>query len=312
MSVPAVAASSDLLGTPRPAEAPLWYRLGRRVGEYVRLARFNNPIGIWLLLWPILWALWLASHGHPNQKVLIVFVLGVVFMRAAGCIINDFADRNIDPSVKRTRERPLAARRVGPLEALVVFALLMAAALWLVLQLDALTVRLAAVGAVLTLTYPFVKRVFALPQLYLGISFGGWGVLMAFAAQLGGLPRLAWMVFMTAVLWAVIYDTEYAQVDRDDDLKIGVKSTAILFADMDRVLIGLLQMLMLLSLWLIGRGLQFGSWYYAGVIAAGVCFIHQQWLIHRREPAACLKAFLGNNYVGMAIFIGIALQYLYA
>jgi 4-hydroxybenzoate polyprenyltransferase len=308
----AVVASSDLLLTPRPAEAPVWYRLGRRVGEYARLARLTNPIGIWLLLWPILWALWLASHGHPNQKVLIVFVLGVVAMRSAGCVINDFADRNIDPSVKRTRERPLAARRVAPFEALVLFGLIMGAALWLVLQLDPLTVRLAVIGAVLTLTYPFVKRVFALPQLYLGISFGGWGVPMAFAAQLGGLPRLAWMLFITAVLWAVIYDTEYAMVDREDDLKIGVKSTAILFADMDRVLIGVLQALMLLALWLTGRSLHFGSWYYAGLIAAAVCFLYQQWLIHRREPAACLKAFLNNNYVGMSIFIGILLQYLYA
>ncbi|HTV51405.1 MAG TPA: UbiA family prenyltransferase, partial [Steroidobacteraceae bacterium] len=188
----AVSPSMSLLPPPaRPQEAPWWYRLGRRLHEYARLMRLDRPIGTWLLLWPVLWALWIGGAGHPQPRVLIVFVLGVAVMRAAGCIINDLADRDIDPHVKRTRERPIAARRVSPAEALTLFALLMLCALWLVMQLDPLTVRLSVVGAVLTVTYPFVKRFFSLPQLYLGISFGGWGVPMVFAALLGTLPRVA-------------------------------------------------------------------------------------------------------------------------
>jgi len=297
---------------PRTREAPLWYRLARRLREYVRLARLDSPIGIWLLLWPVLWALWIAGRGRPDPRVLIVFVAGVAVMRSAGCVINDLADRDIDPSVKRTRERPLAARRVSPHEALVVFGLLIAAALWLVTRLDLFTVELSVVGAALTITYPFVKRFFALPQLYLGISFGGWGVPMAFAAQSGALPRVTWMLFLAAVVWAVIYDTLYAMVDREDDMRIGVKSTALLFADMDRPIIFILQALMLYALALIGRNLKFGAWYEAGLVAAGVFFLYQQWLIRKREPAACLQAFRNNNFVGMAIFAGILLEYIYA
>jgi len=303
---------ADLELTPRFKQAPLWYRLARRLEEYARLARLDTPIGIWLLLWPVLWALWIAGQGRPAPRVLIVFVAGVAVMRSAGCIINDLADRNIDPAVKRTRERPLAARRVSPIEALAVFALLIAAALWLVTRLDPLTVELSVVGALLTITYPFVKRFFALPQLYLGISFGGWGVPMAFAAERGSLPRIAWMLFMAAVIWAVIYDTMYAMVDRDDDIRIGVRSTALLFADMDRVIIAILQALMLWALVLVGRNLKFGHWYEAGLAAAGLCFIYQQWLIRRRDPAACLAAFRNNNFVGLAIFAGIVLEYIYA
>ncbi|MBW4052798.1 MAG: 4-hydroxybenzoate octaprenyltransferase [Proteobacteria bacterium] len=304
-------ATTDLPLPNRPTEAPLYHRLARRLEEYGRLARFDRPIGTWLLLWPALWALWIAGTGRPDQKVLIVFALGVVVMRAAGCIINDFADRDIDCHVKRTRERPLAARRVSPTEALVLFALLGALALWLVTRLDAFTVKLALIGAALTVSYPFVKRIFPLPQLYLGISFGGWSVLMAFAAQRGSLPRVAWVLYIAAVIWAAVYDTIYAMVDREDDLTIGVKSSAILFADMDRVLIGALQAMMLLALVLAGRDMNFGGWYYAGLAAAGLLFLYQQWLIRAREPAACLRAFLNNNYVGIAIFTGILLQYVY-
>ena len=263
------------------------------------------------MLWPALWALWIAGAGRPDQEVLIVFALGVVVMRAAGCVINDFADRNIDPHVKRTRERPLAARRVSPWEALVLFAVLGVVALLLVTRLNVFTIKLALVGAALTVSYPFVKRFFPLPQLYLGISFGGWSVLMAFAAQRDVLPRAAWVLYIAAVIWAAVYDTIYAMVDREDDLAIGVKSSAILFADMDRLLIGALQAMMLLALALAGRDMTFGRWYYAGVAAAGVLFLYQQWLIRAREPAACLRAFLNNNYVGMAIFIGVLLQYVY-
>src|SRR5512146_664398 len=229
-------ATTALVIAGKAKEAPLYHRLARRLEEYARLARFDRPIGTWLLLWPALWALWVAGYGRPDQKVLIVFALGVVVMRAAGCIINDLADRNIDPHVKRTRERPLAARRVSPHEAIALFILLGAAALWLVTRLDPFTVKLSIVGAVLTVSYPLAKRFFALPQLYLGISFGGWGIPMAFSAQLGTLPRVAWMLFIAAVIWAVIYDTMYAMVDRDDDLRLGVRSTAILFADMDRAM----------------------------------------------------------------------------
>ena len=300
------------LTPPRPAEAPLSHRLAVRVNEYARLARLDRPVGTWLLLWPALWALWIAGAGRPTPKVLIVFVLGVVVMRAAGCVINDFADRNIDPHVRRTRDRPLAARRVAPTEALVLFGILIALALYLVTRLDALTVKLAVIGAALTVAYPFFKRFFPMPQLWLGISFGGWSVPMAFAAQTGVLPRVAWVLYIAAVMWAAVYDTIYAMVDREDDLKIGVKSSAILFADMDRLLIGSMQLIMLFALVLAGRDMQFGRWYFAGTAAAALLFLWQQWLIRRREPGGCLRAFLNNQYVGIVVFAGILLQYVYS
>ena len=306
-----MATTTDFVIAGTPKEAPLYHRLARRLEEYGRLARFDRPIGTWLLLWPALWALWVAGGGRPDPKVLIVFALGVVVMRAAGCVINDFADRNIDPHVKRTRERPVAARRVSPTEALVLFVLLSATALWLVTRLNVFTVKLAVIGAALTVSYPFVKRFFPLPQLYLGISFGGWSVPMAFAAQRDALPRIAWVLYIAAVIWAAVYDTIYAMIDREDDITIGIKSSAILFADMDRLLIGALQAMMLLALVLAGRDMNFGGWYYAGLVAAGLLFLYQQWLIRAREPAACLRAFLNNNYVGMVIFIGVLLQYVY-
>jgi len=278
----------ELTAAPKLTEAPLSHRLSRRMTEYAQLARLDRPVGTWLLLWPALWALWIAGAGRPNPRVLIVFVLGVVVMRAAGCVINDFIDRDIDPYVRRTRDRPLAARRVAPAEALVLFALLIGVALYLVTRLDTLTIRLACIGALLTVSYPFFKRFFPLPQLYLGISFGGWSVPMAFAAQTGTLPRLGWVLYIAAVVWAATYDTIYAMVDREDDLEIGVKSSAILFADLDRVLIGVMQLMMLYALVLVGRSLHFGSWYQGGVIAAAVLFAWQQWLIRHRAPAACL------------------------
>ncbi len=293
------------------SEAPFLYRLGRRASEYALLARFDRPVGSWLLLWPALWALWVAGAGRPAPRVLVIFVIGAIVMRAAGCVANDFADRDIDPHVRRTRDRPLAARRVSPQEALGLCAALFLVALLLVTRLNALTIELAFVGAALTASYPFLKRFFPLPQLYLGLSFGGWSVPMAFAAQLGSVPRVAWVMYMAAVLWAVIYDTIYAMVDREDDLKIGVRSSAILFADMDRVLIGAMQVLMLLALWLAGRSMRFGGWYEAGLLGAAILFLWQQWLIRARSPAGCLRAFLNNQHVGMVIFIGILLQYLY-
>jgi 4-hydroxybenzoate polyprenyltransferase len=293
-----------------PREAPFWYRLYRRVEEYMLLMRLDRPIGIYLLLWPVLWALWIAGNGQPDPRVLLVFVAGVVVMRSAGCIINDFADRDFDPHVKRTRGRPLAARRVTPTEALVLFVLLAALALWLVTRLDPFTILLSFGGAALAVSYPFVKRVFPLPQLYLGAAFG-WGVPMAFAAQLGTLPRVCWVLFLAAVVWAGIYDTMYAMVDRDDDMKIGVKSSAILFADMDRPIIAIMQAMMLFALVLAGRSMQFGYWFYGGLTLAGVLFLWQQWLIRKRDPEACFRAFLNNNYVGLVIFVGVLLEYVY-
>jgi 4-hydroxybenzoate polyprenyltransferase len=293
-----------------PMQAPLGYRIGRRLEEYGLLMRLDRPIGIWLLLWPTLWALWVAGNGRPDPKILLVFVLGTIVMRSAGCIVNDFVDRNVDPHVRRTRERPLAARRLSVTEAFLLFALLCVIALWLVTRLNAVTLRLACVGAALTVSYPFFKRFFALPQLYLALAFS-WGVPMAFAALLGTLPRVAWTMFLASVIWVAVYDTLYAMVDREDDLKIGVRSSAIVFADMDRLIIGILQLMMLLALVLMGRSLHFGNMYLAGLLAAAVLFAYQQWLIRAREPQACLRAFLNNHYVGMSIFIGIAFEYIY-
>ena len=307
-----MAVSAPELPAGTPLEAPLTHRLARRATEYARLMRLDRPVGTWLLLWPALWALWIAGDGRPQPLVLIVFVLGVFVMRAAGCVINDFADRDIDPHIRRTRDRPLAARRVSPTEALVLFVALSLIALYLVTRLDPFTIKLAVIGALLTVSYPFLKRFFPLPQLYLGISFGGWSVLMAFAAQDGVLPRVAWVLYIAAVMWASVYDTIYAMVDREDDLKIGVKSSAILFADMDRTLIGVMQLMMLGALVLVGRNMHFGNWYYAGVLAAAGLMLWQQWLIRRREPGGCLRAFLNNQYVGLVIFIGILLQYVYS
>jgi len=306
------AVTPEVAPPPSYGEAPLSHRLERRLTEYARLTRLDRPIGTWLLLWPALWALWIAGDGRPNPRVLIIFVLGVFVMRAAGCVINDFADRDIDPHVRRTRDRPLAARRVSPREALVLFAILIGIALYLVTRLDAFTVKLAFIGALLTVSYPLVKRVFPLPQLYLGISFGGWSVLMAFAAQIDALPRVAWVLYIAAVIWAVIYDTIYAMIDREDDIRIGVKSSAILFADMDRFLIGVMQLMMLGALVLVGRNMHYGSWYQGGVLAAALLFAWHQWLIRKRDPAGCLRAFLNNQYVGLVVFVGILLQYVYA
>ena len=295
----------------KPSEAPFLHRLGRRVQEWVRLMRLDKPVGIWLLLWPELWALWIAGGGRPEPRILIIFLLGTVVMRSAGCVINDFADRNVDPYVKRTRDRPLAARRVGPREALVLFFVLAAIALYLALQLDFPTLKLAFVAAALTVSYPFLKRFFPLPQFYLGLAFG-WAVPMAYMAASGTLPRVAWVLFVTAVLWACIYDTLYAMVDRDDDVKIGVKSSAILFADMDKLIVAIMQLMMLFSLILVGRAMKFGHWYLTGVIAAAVFFVYQQWLIRDRESSRCFRAFQNNQYVGLSVFIGVLLEYVYA
>jgi 4-hydroxybenzoate polyprenyltransferase len=295
-------------GVPRLTWEQVFELKLRTAGHFARLIRLHRPIGIWLLLWPVLWALWIAGDGKPNPTVFFVFVVGVIVMRSAGCAVNDFADRNFDPFVRRTRDRPIASRCVTPKEALLVGLLLMIVAFSLVLLLDRRTVMMSFVGAALALTYPFFKRFFPLPQFYLGVAFT-WGVPMAFMAQRGEIPRVAWTLFFAGIIWAAIYDTLYAMVDRDDDIKIGVQSSAIMFGDMDRVIIGALQAMMLFALYLAGSSMQFGRWYQLGLVGAGVFFVYQQWLIRKRDANGCFAAFLNNNFVGMAVFIGVVLEY---
>jgi 4-hydroxybenzoate polyprenyltransferase len=278
--------------------------------DYARLMRLDKPIGIWLLLWPTLWAVWISGEGLPDPKVFLVFVLGTVLMRSAGCVINDFADRELDPQVRRTQSRPLATGAVSPLEALVLFAILALSALVLVMQLNRLTLLLAVVGAVLTVTYPFLKRFFSLPQFYLGVSFG-WGIPMAFAAHMESIPRVAWLLLMANVAWCAVYDTIYAMVDREDDLKIGIRSTAILFGESDRHIIGILQGLTLFALYLVGKIEDMGGWYACGLSVGAIFFVRHLWMIRKREPEQCFKAFLDNHYFGMAVFVGTALDYLF-
>lgn len=276
--------------------------------NYARLMRLDKPIGIWLLLWPMLWALWIAGEGHPNAGVFTVFMLGVVIMRSAGCVLNDYADRNIDPYVERTRLRPIASGAVAPMEALTLFVALSLIAVGLATMLNRPAQILAVAGAALTLVYPFIKRFVSIPQFVLGAAFG-WAVPMAFAAQAGEVAKLGWLVFTAALIWAVIYDTFYAMVDREDDLKLGVRSSAILFGDLDLFVIGGLQLLMLLALVLIGNMAELGFWYYASVIFAAILMAHHQWLAKDRTREGCFAAFLRNHYIGMSIFVGIVLHY---
>lgn len=281
-----------------------------RAKAYAKLLRLDKPIGIWLLLWPVLWALWLSSGGKPDQHVFLVFVLGTVLTRCAGCAINDFADRNFDAHVKRTRDRPLATGQLDPIEALALCISLGLIALGLVLTLDPLTQKLALGGAVLLLTYPFMKRFFPLPQFYLGAAFT-WSVPMAYAAHTGAIPRMAWLLFLAGLLWTMAYDTMYAMVDREDDRKLGIRSSALLFGDADRFIVGIMQLMTLFALWLAGRELELGLWYGLGLAIAAIFALYQQYLIRERMPEECLKAFLNNNYFGMAIFVGIALEYVF-
>ncbi|WP_260292726.1 4-hydroxybenzoate octaprenyltransferase [Sedimenticola hydrogenitrophicus] len=283
--------------------------LGRQLDGYIRLVRLDKPIGILLLLWPALWALWLAGAGEPRWGVVLIFILGVALMRSAGCAINDYADRHIDGQVKRTCGRPIATGVVSPKEALWVFAVLCLIAFGLVLLLNRQTVLMSVVAVLLAALYPFMKRYTHLPQLVLGMAFG-WAVPMAYMALLGDIPTVAWVLYAAAILWALIYDTEYAMVDREDDLRIGVKSTAILFGRQDRLIIGLLQLAMLALLVLVGAREGLGMAYYLGLAVAAALFVRQQVLIRGREPAACFSAFRNNNCVGMTIFFGLLLDYL--
>lgn len=283
-------------------------RIIDRFEQYWLLARFDRPIGILILLWPALWALWVAGDGRPNGWVLTVICAGVVVMRAAGCVINDYADRDFDPHVERTRHRPIAAGKVSPKEALAVFAVLCLIAFGLVLTLNLYTILLSFIGAFLAASYPFMKRYTQLPQAYLGIAFG-WAVPMSFAAQSNSIPAVAWVMYLAVALWALIYDTMYAMVDRDDDLKIGVKSTAILFGDHDRLIIASLQLIMLGLLVVIGLMQQTGWPYYLGLAVAASLSVYQQKLIFHREKALCFQAFLNSNWFGAAVFAGLAIDY---
>jgi 4-hydroxybenzoate polyprenyltransferase len=278
--------------------------LSDRLREYALLMRLDKPVGIGLLLWPTLWALWIAGEGRPDAKVLVVFVLGVVLMRSAGCVINDYADRGFDPHVARTKDRPIAAGRVSPREALVLFAVLCLTAFALVLTLDWLTVALSVPAALLAASYPFMKRWTHLPQAYLGVAFS-WGIPMAFAAQTGDVPALAWGLFAANLLWAVAYDSFYALVDIADDRRIGVKSSAILFGRAVRPITALLQLAALACLVWVGLRSAQPPVFYAGLaVAAGFAF-YQQWLIRGLEPAACFRAFRNSNAFGAAIFLGL-------
>lgn len=274
---------------------------------FCQLARFDRPIGSLLLLWPTLWALFLAADGLPNTHVLVVFVLGVIFMRAAGCVINDFADRNFDGHVKRTAKRPMPSGKVSEREALGLFGLLVLVSFLLVLTMNTLTIMLSVVGLALAAAYPFMKRYTHLPQLVLGMAFG-WSIPMAYAAQAGELPVVAWLLFTANILWTIAYDTQYAMVDRDDDLKVGIKSAAILFGRFDKIIIGVLQLSTLVLMILIGHSLDLHQVYYWFLLMASGLFVYQQQLIGSREREPCFKAFLNNNYVGMLIFLGIAIS----
>jgi len=279
-----------------------------RLEQYSLLIRLDRPIGFYLLLWPTLWALWIAAKGVPDMSVLFVFVAGVFLMRSAGCAINDFADRHIDPHVERTKDRPLAAGRISSKEALIVFTSLSITAFSLVLFMNTLTIYMSFVGVVLAASYPFAKRYHYMPQVHLGAAFG-WAAPMAFTAQANEITAVTWLIFMATVLWATAYDTMYAMADREDDLKIGVKSTAILFGDADKIIIGLLQILLLLDLVLIGRTSELGLYYYAGLAVASALGVYQQFLIKDRDRQKCVQAFLNNNWFGLAVFAGIFVDY---
>ena len=275
--------------------------------EYAMLMRLHRPIGILLLLWPTLWGLWFAAGGVPDLHVLAVFVTGVVLMRSAGCVINDYADRDFDPHVARTQDRPIAAGRVSPREALVLFGVLCLIAFALVLTLNRLTVALAIIAALLAAIYPFTKRVTNLPQFWLGAAFG-WAIPMAFAAQTGTVPPLAWLLFAANVFWAVAYDTAYAMADREDDLRVGVKSTAILFGSWDRAMIFLHHVATLVLLAVAGVQTGQGMFFYTGLVVAATLALYQQRLIRDRVPEQCFSAFLNNNWFGLAVFAGLAVD----
>ncbi|MDH5736244.1 MAG: 4-hydroxybenzoate octaprenyltransferase [Gammaproteobacteria bacterium] len=279
-----------------------------RLEQYAYLIRFDKPIGTFLLLWPTLWALWIAAHGWPDSLVLFVFVTGVFLMRSAGCAINDFADRKFDPHVERTKTRPLASGKISSREAIMVFSSLALTAFLLVLLMNELTIYMSFVGVALAASYPFMKRYHYMPQVHLGAAFG-WAAPMAFTAQANEITPVTWLLFMATILWATAYDTMYAMADIKDDLKIGLKSTAILFGEADKFIIGILQTLLILDLIFIGQQSQLGLYYYASLFIATGFMIYQQYLIKDRHPQQCFRAFLNNNWFGFVIFMGIFIDY---
>jgi 4-hydroxybenzoate polyprenyltransferase len=298
----------------------MWRRTARRNNKYTlrissykwqaysHLMRIDKPIGALLLLWPTLWALWLAGQGVPSLPVLLVFVLGVFLMRAAGCVVNDYADRTFDGHVKRTAGRPMPSGRVSEKEAKILFVSLVLISFALVLTLNAMTIWLSLAALALAWVYPFMKRVTHLPQVVLGAAFG-WGIPMAYAAVSEALPLSCWLLLLANICWTVAYDTLYAMVDRDDDLKIGIKSTAVLFGRYDKIIVGLLQLVTLLLMLWIGFLMQLSGAFYWSLLLAGALFVHQQKQIASRDRDACFRAFMNNNYVGLVLFIGIALCY---
>ena len=281
----------------------------RKLNAYFRLMRLDKPIGILLLLWPTLWALWLASNGWPDNRLLFIFIVGTVLMRSAGCVMNDVADRHFDGHVARTDKRPLVAGEVSVKEALLLATLLSLVAFGLVLTLNALTIALSFAALFLAASYPFTKRFLALPQAYLGIAFG-FGIPMAFAAVQGWVPQQAWLMLVANIAWSLAYDTEYAMVDRPDDLKIGICSSAITFGKYDVALIMFFYALMLALMAYVGALMQLAWIYYVGLVLAGLLILYHFILIKNREPARCFKAFLHNNWVGAAIFAGIFINFL--
>lgn len=283
-------------------------RLNPRAWDFIQLTRMDKPIGIYLLLWPTLWALWIAAKGVPSLSNLLIFVFGVILTRAGGCVINDFADRKVDGHVKRTEQRPLVSGKISSKEALVFFALLMGVSFLLVLCTNAPTIWLSLGGLALAASYPFMKRYTYYPQVVLGAAFS-WGMPMAFTAETGSVPAVAWLLYIANLLWTVAYDTYYAMTDREDDLKIGVKSTAILFGDADRVINLSLQGLALGCLLLAGAQLDLGGWFHLGLLAAAACFVWEFWYTRDRDPQRCFRAFLHNHWAGLLIFVGIVLDY---
>jgi 4-hydroxybenzoate polyprenyltransferase len=280
-----------------------------KLSALLQLIRFDKPIGTLLLLWPTLWALWLAAQGVPEPGLLAIFILGTFLTRSAGCIVNDLADRKLDGAVSRTQARPLVTGSVTVREALVLFVLLMLLAFTLVLFTNTLTVELSVIAVMLASAYPFMKRYTHLPQVVLGAAFS-WSIPMAFAAQRGNLPHALWLLYFGNLLWTVAYDTAYAMVDREDDLKVGIKSSAILFGHHDRLMIGILQSASLLMLYMAGAAFGLGLYYNISLVIAAALFGYQHYLIREREPGACFKAFLHNNWVGMVVFLGVAMDYL--
>lgn len=284
--------------------------LTERIRQYAKLVRADKPIGALLLLWPMLWALWMVSAGRPDLSVLIVFVVGTFLMRSAGCAINDYADRHIDGSVARSKDRPIVSGSVSPREALMVAAALSLLSFLLVLTMNKLTIAMSFVGVVLAGLYPFSKRVTYWPQLVLGLAFG-WAVPMGVAAQTGTVGFIGWVIYLAAILWALAYDTMYAMVDREDDLKLGVKSTAIWFGKHDVLAVSLVLALVFLILILVGMKMALGILYYVGLGVGLLVVVRQIWLIKSRDPARCFRAFLLSNFMGLAVFSGLFLNYLF-